>query len=106
MFHSPKELALRWRLSTRDRVRLADAAHDARVAATLDDIDRALVWLLADHQAIRDWLRRPHPALYHATPLAIILGTADGREMLRTELVEEAAACGDAAAAMATGVEP
>jgi uncharacterized protein (DUF2384 family) len=103
------ECAARWQLSAHERLRLAKAAqvaNDDSIAADCEDIDRALAWLLTDSHAIRAWLHRPHPGLYHATPLAIILGSAPGRAQLRAQLLEEAAGSGDPAAAFAAGGEP
>jgi hypothetical protein len=105
MNHTIDTISSRWRLSPRDRARFAQACavDDERLVEACEDIDRALGWLLSDPQAIRDWLRRPHPALYHETPLAIIFGDTSGRQRLRAALVEEAAVVGDPAARTARG---
>ena len=105
MNHIIETISSRWNLSPQDLMRFEQAGVVESNALTeaCEDIDRALEWLLCDSEAVREWLRRPHPALYHATPLAIILGDTSGRERLRTALVEEAAGVGDPAARTACG---
>lgn len=95
------DIACRWRLSSRDQARLAHTAESQPPCAACLDIDRALLWLLGDRELAQRWLRTPHPALYHATPLAVALGSGAGRAMLRTALLEEAAQARDPIAAIA-----
>ena len=91
------QITARWQLTARDRQRLSTAAgdHEARLLASCQDIDRALVYLLGDPCTVADWLRRPHPALYHARPLSLLLGSQRGCQWLRRALLEEAADEGD-----------
>lgn len=73
-----------------------DQACDPLFVRDCLDIDRALLWLLGNRPIARDWLRRPHPAFYHAAPLYIALGPLAGRRQLRHSLLAEAAEASDA----------
>lgn len=94
------EIALRWRLDSTDcRAMVAayfDQSCDPLFVHDCLDIDRALLWLLGNRPITRDWLRRPHPAFYHAPPLYIALGPQAGRRRLRQSLLAEAAQASDA----------
>ena len=53
------------------------------------DIGTALAVLIGDADDIVEWMRTPRASLGGATPVAIMIGSADGFAALRNELIEE-----------------
>ena len=101
------EVVRRWGLTAYDRKLLVHANPGALTGLTVADqcldIDRALLWLLGDRETARQWLRRPHPAFYHTTPLQLVLGSRLGRETVRAALLSEAAGAMDTVALAVLG---
>lgn len=83
------ELAQMWDLAEQEEACLAKAGPSS-IAICLD-IDRSLLWLLGERHTVRRWLKTPQRALYHKTPLNLVIGSSAGRCLIRQALLIEAA---------------